>query len=146
MTTDFKQNLWKATEKLRAQMYAAEYKHVVLGLIFLKYISDNFVKQQENFKSMISKSSSGYFITEDPTEYPEELEKRDYYIQDNVFWVPPQTHWETLRSEENQPDIGSVRAGAMTAINHESISLGLFNADFVRDISNSKLVSEDQKC
>ena len=87
MSADFKQTLWKAADKLRAQMDAAEYKHIVLGLIFLKYISDTFVKQQDKVKSMVSEPSSDYFISEDPAEYAEELEERDYYIQDNVFWV-----------------------------------------------------------
>ena len=53
MADDFKQTLWKAADKLRAQMDAAEYKHIVLGLIFLKYISDTFVKQQDRRKSMV---------------------------------------------------------------------------------------------
>lgn len=85
-------------------MDAAEYKHIVLGLIFLKYISDTFVKQQDKVKSMVSEPSSDYFISEDPAEYAEELEERDYYIQDNVFWVPQEARWETLRSKAKQPD------------------------------------------
>ena len=89
-------------------MDAAEYKHIVLGLIFLKYISDTFVKQQDKVKSMVSEPSSEYFISEDPEEYAEELEERDYYIQDNVFWVPQEARWETLRSKAKQPDIGSI--------------------------------------
>lgn len=123
MADDFKQTLWKAADKLRAQMDAAEYKHIVLGLIFLKYISDTFVKQQEKVKSMVSNPSSDYFISEDPAEYAEELEERDYYIQDNVFWVPQEARWETLRSKAKQPDIGSLVDGAMTAIENENSSL-----------------------
>lgn len=123
MSTDFKQTLWKAADKLRAQMDAAEYKHIVLGLIFLKYISDTFVKQQDKVKSMVSEPSSDYFISEDPAEYAEELEERDYYIQDNVFWVPQEARWETLRSKAKQPDIGSLVDGAMTAIENENTSL-----------------------
>ena len=123
MSQDFKQMLWKAADKLRAQMDAAEYKHVVLGLIFLKYISDTFVKQQDKVKSMVSDPSSEYFISEDPAEYAEELEERDYYIQDNVFWVPQEARWETLRSKAKQPDIGSLVDGAMTAIENENTSL-----------------------
>jgi type I restriction enzyme M protein len=123
MSQDFKQMLWKAADKLRAQMDAAEYKHVVLGLIFLKYISDTFVKQQDKVKSMVSDPSSEYFISEDPAEYAEELEERDYYIQDNVFWVPLEARWETLRSKAKQPDIGSLVDGAMTAIENENTSL-----------------------
>ena len=123
MADDFKQTLWKAADKLRAQMDAAEYKHIVLGLIFLKYISDTFVKQQGKVKSMVSQPSSDYFISEDPAEYAEELEERDYYIQDNVFWVPQEARWETLRSKAKQPDIGSLVDGAMTAIENENTSL-----------------------
>ena len=120
---DFKQTLWKAADKLRAQMDAAEYKHIVLGLIFLKYISDTFVKQQDRVKSMVSDPSSDYFISEDPEEYAEELEERDYYIQDNVVWVPQDARWETLRSKAKQPDIGSLVDGAMTTIENENTSL-----------------------
>lgn len=123
MTGDFKQTLWKAADKLRAQMDAAEYKHIVLGLIFLKYISDTFVKQQDKVKHMVSEPSSEYFISEDPAEYAEELEERDYYLQDNVFWVPQEARWETLRSKAKQPDIGSLIDGAMTAIENENPSL-----------------------
>ena len=97
MTDDFKQVLWKSADKLRAQMDAAEYKHIVLGLIFLKYISDTFVKQQEKVRNMVSEPSSDYFVSEDPAVYSAELEERDYYIQDNVFWVPQDARWETLR-------------------------------------------------
>ncbi|MDB2475496.1 type I restriction-modification system subunit M [Paracoccaceae bacterium] len=120
---DFKQTLWKAADKLRAQMDAAEYKHIVLGLIFLKYISDTFVKQQEKIRQSVSDPSSDYFISENPTEYAEELEERDYYTQDNVFWVPQEARWETLRSKAKQPDIGSLVDGAMTAIENENTSL-----------------------
>ena len=117
---DFKSTLWEAANKLRAQMDAAEYKHIVLGLIFLKYISDTFVKQQEKVRSMVSDPSSDYFISEDPAEYEEELEERDYYTQDNVFWVPQDARWEKLRSLAKQPDIGSLIDGAMTAIENEN--------------------------
>lgn len=120
---DFKQTLWKTADKLRAQMDAAEYKHIVLGLIFLKYISDTFVKQQDKVKNMVSEPSSDYFISEDPAEYAEELEERDYYLQDNVFWVPLEARWETIRSKAKQPDIGSVIDDAMTAIENENTSL-----------------------
>ena len=120
---NFKSALWKAANKLRAQMDAAEYKHIVLGLIFLKYISDTFVKQQEKVRSMVSDPSSDYFISEDPAEYEEELEERDYYTQDNVFWVPQDARWEKLRSLAKQPDIGALVDGAMTAIENENLPL-----------------------
>ena len=68
MPEDIKATLWKSADKLRAQMDAAEYKHIVLGLIFLKYISDTFVKQQEKVKSLVSEPSSDYFISENPVD------------------------------------------------------------------------------
>ncbi len=123
MATDFKATLWKTADKLRAQMDAAEYKHLVLGLIFLKYISDSFVKQQEKIRVMVSDPKSEFFISETPSEYESELEERDYYTQDNVFWVPQGARWESLRSKAKQPDIGSIIDSAMTAIENENINL-----------------------
>lgn len=123
MATDFKATLWKTADKLRAQMDAAEYKHLVLGLIFLKYISDSFVKQQEKIKLMVSDPKSEFFISETPSEYESELEERDYYTQDNVFWVPQDARWESLRSKAKQPDIGSIIDSAMTAIENENTNL-----------------------
>ena len=63
--TDFKQTLWKTADSLRAQMDAAEYKHIVLGLIFLKYISDSFSEQKERIKEMVTDPKSDFFISED---------------------------------------------------------------------------------
>lgn len=123
MATDFKATLWKTADKLRAQMDAAEYKHLVLGLIFLKYISDSFVKQQEKIKKMVSDPKSEFFISETPSEYESELEERDYYTQDNVFWVPQDARWESLRSKAKQPDIASIIDSAMTAIENENTNL-----------------------
>ena len=123
MATDFKATLWKTADKLRAQMDAAEYKHLVLGLIFLKYISDSFVKQQEKIKSMVTDPNSEYFISEISSEYESELEERDYYTQDNVFWVPMDARWESLRSKAKHPDIGSIIDSAMTAIENENTPL-----------------------
>ena len=120
---DFKQVLWKSADKLRAQMDAAEYKHIVLGLIFLKYISDTFVKQQQKVRNMVSEPTSDYFVSEDPAEYGAELEERDYYIQDNVFWVPAQARWESLRAKAKQPDLGSLIDSAMTLIENENPQL-----------------------
>lgn len=104
-------------------MDAAEYKHIVLGLIFVKYISDTFVKQQNKVEQMISEPSSDYFISDNPEEYAAELEDRDYFTKDNVFWVPQEARWEKLRSKAKQPDIGSIIDDAMTAIENENRSL-----------------------
>ena len=63
---DFKETLWKSADKLRNQMDAAEYKHIVLGLVFLKYISDTFDIQKNKIKKMISDKKSDFFISDDP--------------------------------------------------------------------------------
>ena len=123
MSDDFKRKLWASANQLRNQVDAAEYKHLVLGLIFLKYISDTFVRQQDKIQSMVSDPSSDYFISEDPSEYQDELEERDYYVKDNVFWVPQSARWETLRSKAKQEDIGSIIDGAMTAIEKDNVVL-----------------------
>ena len=123
MSDDLKKKLWASADKLRAQMDAAEYKHIVLGLIFLKYISDTFVEQQGKILHMVSELSSEYFISENPAEYEEALEERDYYTQDNVFWVPQEARWESLRAKAKQPDIGFLVDNAMAMIENENPSL-----------------------
>ena len=85
---DFKAVLWASADKLRAQMDAAEYKHLVLGLIFLKYISDTFVEQQQKVLKMVSDPESDYYLGDNSSDHQEALEDRDYYTQENVFWVP----------------------------------------------------------
>ena len=122
--TDFKQTLWKTADSLRAQMDAAEYKHIVLGLIFLKYISDSFVEQKEKIKEMVTDPKSDFFISEDLNDINEkDLEDRDYYTQDNVFWVPESARWETLRSQAKQTDLGAIIDRAMGDIESENNSL-----------------------
>ncbi len=117
---DFKETLWKSADKLRNQMDAAEYKHIVLGLIFLKYISDNFDIQKNKIKEMVSDKKSDLFISEDPKVYEKELEDRDYYTQDNVFWVPQKARWEKLRAQAKQSGIGSIIDKAMIEIENEN--------------------------
>ena len=121
---DFKQTLWKTADSLRAQMDAAEYKHIVLGLIFLKYISDSFTVQKERIKALVTDPKSDFFISEDLSDINEkELEDRDYYTQDNVFWVPESARWEALRAQGKQPDIGAIIDRAMSDIETENKSL-----------------------
>ena len=120
---DFKATLWKSADKLRNQMDAAEYKHIVLGLIFLKYISDTFDIQKNKIKKMVSDKKSDLFISEDPKVYEKELEDRDYYTQDNVFWVPQKARWEKIRAQAKQPDIGSIIDKSMVEIENENKSL-----------------------
>ena len=114
---DFKAVLWASADKLRAQMDSAEYKHLVLGLIFLKYISDTFVEQQQKVLKIVSDPDSDYYLGDAPDDHQEALEDRDYYTQENVFWVPLEARWESLRNQAKQPGIGQLIDKAFVALN-----------------------------
>jgi type I restriction enzyme M protein len=103
--------LWKAADKLRKNIDAAEYKHVVLGLIFLKYISDAF----EGMFAKLEKGE-GEYAGADP-------EDKDEYKAENIFFVPPEARWSFLQAKATQPDIGTFVDGAMDAIETENSSL-----------------------
>jgi type I restriction enzyme M protein len=120
---DFKAVLWASADKLRAQMDAAEYKHLVLGLIFLKYISDTFAAQQGKVLLMVSDPASDNYVGDDPADHQAALEDRDYYTQENVFWVPADARWESLRARAKQPDIGQLIDKALVAIENENQTL-----------------------
>lgn len=101
---DLDKKLWSAADKLRNNLDAAVYKHVVLGLIFLKYVSDAFDERRDELRENFRDEDHDYYIPQDDMsdeEYEalieEELEVRDYYIAKNVFWVPPLARWETLK-------------------------------------------------
>lgn len=103
--------LWKSADKLRKNIDAAEYKHVVLGLIFLKYISDAF---EELFDKL--KAGEGEYAGADP-------EDKDEYKAETVFFVPPSARWKFLMSHAKQPTIGKTVDDAMDAIERENPSL-----------------------
>ncbi|GAA5139764.1 type I restriction-modification system subunit M [Alloalcanivorax gelatiniphagus] len=108
--------LWKAADKLRANLDAANYKHVVLGLIFLKYVSDAFEERQEELLEQFKDENDDvYYLPpedcDDEEDYQqallEELEVLDYYREANVFWVPKPARWNTLKEKAVLP-VGSV--------------------------------------
>ena len=114
--------LWKAADKLRKNIDAAEYKHVVLGLIFLKYISDSF---EQHFAKLSGGESE--YAGADP-------EDKDEYAAENVFFVPPSARWRFLQSHAKQPTIGKTVDDAMDAIERENPSLkGVLPKVFARD-------------
>ena len=120
---DFKAVLWASADKLRAQMDAAEYKHLVLGLIFLKYISDTFAEHRAKVLAMVSSPDFDFYIGDDHADHQAALEDRDYYTQENVFWVPADARWESLRARAKQPDIGQLIDKALVAIENENPTL-----------------------
>ncbi|MFM7601801.1 MAG: type I restriction-modification system subunit M N-terminal domain-containing protein, partial [Pseudanabaena sp.] len=104
----FEQKLWRTADKLRKNIDAAEYKHIVLGLIFLKYISDAFeVLHQKLIEG------KGDYAGADP-------EDRDEYSAENVFFVPVEARWSYLQGQAKQPDIGKTVDLAMEAIEREN--------------------------
>ncbi|WGJ91413.1 class I SAM-dependent DNA methyltransferase [Achromobacter mucicolens] len=124
MIDDIKRTLWSAADKLRANMDAAEYKHLVLGLIFLKYISDAFAARQAELRARFANENDEFhFPGASEDELTAELEDRDYYTAANTFWVPEAARWESLRAAAKQPDIGKRIDDALTAIEAENPKL-----------------------
>jgi type I restriction enzyme M protein len=113
----FEATLWATTDKLRGNLDAADYKHVVLGLIFLKYISDAF----EEKHAALQKEKGA-----DP-------EDRDEYLAENIFWVPTEARWTYIQGRAKQPTIGTDVDKAMVAIERDNPSLkGVLPKDYAR--------------
>ena len=124
MLDDIKKTLWATADKLRANMDAAEYKHLVLGLIFVKYISDTFAARRAELKIRLLDPSDEYFYGQAGDEdLDAELEDRDYYREANVFWVPEPARWEVLRAAAKQTDIGKRIDDALSLIEAENPKL-----------------------
>ena len=115
---DYRSDLWRMADALRGSMDAAEYKHVVLGLIFLKYVSDAF---EERRAAVLA-------------EWGEEAaEDRDEYTAESIFWVPPEARWPHLQGAARQPTIGQLVDAAMTAIERDNPALdGVLPKDYAR--------------
>ncbi|MCI0744968.1 MAG: type I restriction-modification system subunit M [Verrucomicrobia subdivision 3 bacterium] len=113
----FEATLWATADKLRGNLDAAEYKHVVLGLIFLKYISDAFEEKHSELKK----------------EKGADPEDRDEYTAENIFWVPPEARWTYLQGRARQPSIGKDLDSAMIAIERDNPSLkGVLPKEYAR--------------
>ena len=93
----FEEKLWAAADKMRGHMDPSEYKHVTLGLIFLKYISDAFDERRNVLEHLTAEPSSEYFVREEKARY-EEIEDRDEYVAENVFRVPAEARWSYLQA------------------------------------------------
>ena len=123
----FERTMWAAADKLRGSMDAAEYKHVVLGLVFLKYISDAF---QEHHATLAK-------------NYPDEAEDKDSYSAEGVFWVPKEARWSYLQANAKQPTIGKLVDDAMDAIERENPTLkGVLPKDYARPSLDKQRLGE----
>jgi len=123
----FEAELFKAADKLRGNMEPSDYKHVALGLIFLKYISDAFEAKHQAL------------LAEDPAA----AEDRDEYLADNVFWVPKEARWSHLQANAKLPTIGTLIDDAMRAIEKDNESLkGVLPKDYARPALNKVMLGE----
>ncbi len=128
-TLGFEEKLWQAADKLRNNLDAAEYKHVVLGLIFLKYISDAF---EEKHLELLAQRDQGA-DPEDPDEYR----------ADNIFWVPKEARWAHLQSNAKQPTIGKLIDDAMVAIERDNKTLkGVLPKEYARPALDKQRLGE----
>ena len=134
MLDDIKKTLWATADKLRANMDAAEYKHLVLGLIFVKYISDTFAARRAEVAARLADPKDEYFFEgATPAALALEMEDRDYYKSVNVFWVPEAARWEALRAAAKQPDIGKRIDEALTLVEVENPKLkGILDKRYAR--------------
>src|SRR5918911_3765362 len=122
--------LWKTADALRGSMDAAEYKHVVLGLIFLKYISDAFEEYHAELETQISQGAD----PEDPDEYRAE----------GIFWVPSEARWSHLKAHAKQPTIGTLLDDAMAGVERDNPSLnGVLPRDYARPALDKARVGQN---
>ena len=123
----FEADLFKAADKLRGNMEPSDYKHVALGLIFLKHISDSFEAKHAELLS----------------EYPEGAEDPDEYLAENIFWVPKEARWSYLQASARQPNIGKTIDDAMLAIEKVNPSLkGVLPKDYARPALSAIMLGE----
>ena len=128
----FEAKLYQAADKLRNNLDAAEYKHVVLGLIFLKYISDAFEEKRNWLLKESADPQSEYYIKEETARY-QIAEDRDEYLADNIFYVPEKARWTYLQANAKQPEIGTLVDDAMITIEQENPRLkGVLPKNYAR--------------
>ena len=130
---------WDAANKLRKNLDAAEYKHIVLGLVFLKYVSDSFEERRLELIEEFSNPESESFKP-DPKRRAEALEERDYYKMVNVFFVPESARWTEIQDNAKQPDVANRIDAALYEIERENPKLeGIVE----RSYANAKLPPAD---
>lgn len=123
----FEEKLWKAADKLRGSMESSEYKHVVLGLLFLKYVSDKF----ETKYNELLEEGDGF------------EEDEDEYIAENIFWVPKNSRWGYIRDNAKLPEIGQIIDDAMIAIEKENTTLrGVLDKRYARPEIDKRRLGE----
>ena len=124
---DYADTLWRAADALRGQIDAAEYKHVVLGLLFLKYISDSFEARKDELKAELEADGIA------GPQLESLLENRDEYTAERVFWVPPEARWRNLQNQATRADIATLIDDAILAVERDNPNLkGKLPRDYAR--------------
>ncbi|WP_313003990.1 class I SAM-dependent DNA methyltransferase [Pseudomonas sp.] len=124
---NYADTLWKAADSLRGQVDAAEYKHIVLGLLFLKYISDSFENRRDELRSELTNDG----IKGEQLERL--LESRDEYTAERVFWVPLEARWSNLQSQATRADVATLIDDAILAVERDNVNLkGKLPRDYAR--------------
>ena len=117
---NFEKELWEAADKLRGNIDPSDYKHIVLGLIFLKYISDSFYQRRLKLtKIMADKKNKEYYVSNKNIR-KRFLEEKDFYTREGIFYIPENARWEYLRKKASLPDIDKYIDDAMEAIEKEN--------------------------
>ena len=138
----FEAQLWASADKLRSNMEPSDYKHVVLGLIFLKYISDAFEAKREHLLRDAADPESFYYVQEEAARYAI-AEDRDEYLAENIFWVPGEARWSHLQAHAKSTDIGKRIDDAMIAIEAANPRLkGVLPKDYARPALNKVMLGE----
>ncbi|HPB51582.1 MAG TPA: class I SAM-dependent DNA methyltransferase [Myxococcota bacterium] len=146
-TIGYEASLWQMADKLRNNMDAAEYKHVVLGLLFLKYISDAFTERHDRLTLAVDDPNDDAFL---PPTTPNRAaaviglrEDPDEYRAHNIFWVPPEARWSHLAANARQPSIGRLVDDAMAAVERDNPSLkGVLPMNFARESLNKERLGQ----
>ncbi|MDU6823418.1 type I restriction-modification system subunit M [Intestinibacter bartlettii] len=126
-TIGFEEKLWASADKLRNNMDAAEYKHVVLGLIFLKYVSDTFMEKHKE-------------LMEEDEDFAEDI---DAYMAEGVFWVPENARWDYIAKHSKQAEIGQIVDNALDLIEKENESLrGVLPKNYSRPELDKRILGE----
>ena len=138
----FEAKLYQAADKLRNNMDAAEYKHVVLGLIFLKYISDAFEEKHDSLLKEFANPQSEYYIKDEAIR-SQSAEDEDEYSAENIFSVPKKARWSYLQANAKQPEIGTLIDNAMLAIEQKNSQLkGVLPKNYARPALDKQRLGE----
>ena len=142
-TRTLEQTLWDAADKMRGNLEAGEYKHVVLGLVFLKYVSDAFEERRSWLMYATADSGNSDYYVKNPARRDEIVEDRNEYTSENVFWVPAEARWGFLQDRAKQPDVGVLIDHAMDRVEAENPQLkGVLPKSFARAEIDKRLLGE----